>query len=287
MVRFSLLSIMLAISSLSFGQFARGNSWSYTIYAGASNLLSDLGGSDLNGSTGIRDINMKAFRPALGLGLQHHRNNVNYTADIILTRLVGNDAYTDAPGRQIRNLSVRTDVVEASLKAEILPFKHNKVLNGFYLNGGIGAFYFQPKANYNDDWYKLRPLGTEGQNYLTGQRPYNVVSMVIPFGYGYKFQLNRWSTLKLDFSLRKTFTDYIDDVSGVYANTASISESGGAIAGILADRSVNGMTEGGQRGNGSSNDNYFLIGLKFERTLGKSKYDDCTNFEIPSRRKKH
>ena len=287
MVRFSLMSIMLAISSLSFGQFARGNSWSYTVYVGASNMLGDLGGSDLIGSSSIRDIDMKAFRPALGLGLQRHRNNVNYTADIIITRLVGDDAFTDAPGRQIRNLSVRTDLVEASLKAEILPFKHNKVLKGIYINGGVGAFYFQPKANFNDDWYKLRPLGTEGQNYLADQNPYKLVSMVIPFGYGYKFQLNRWSTLKLDVSLRKTFTDYLDDVSGLYANNSSISESGGSIAGILADRSVSGMTEGSQRGNGQSNDNYFLIGLKFERTLGKSKYDDCTNFEIPSRRKKH
>ena len=281
------MSLMLAISSLSFGQFARGNSWSYTVYLGASNMFSDLGGNSEPGTSDFRDLDFQAFRPALGIGLQHHRNRINYTADVVVTRLVGDDAFTDVGGRQIRNLSVRTDLVEASLKAEVLPFKNNKILKGFYVNGGVGAFYFQPKANYNDDWYKLRPLGTEGQNYLSDKNTYSIVSMIIPFGYGYKFQLNRWSTLKLDISLRKTFTDYIDDVSTVYANANSIAESGGAIAGILADRSANTMSEGSQRGNNQSNDNYFLIGLKFERTLGKSRYNECTNFELPAKRKKH
>lgn len=287
MVRFSLLSLALAASSLSFGQFARGNSWSYTVYLGTSNMLSDLGGSDLTGTSDFKDLDFKAFRPAVGVGLQHHRNSINYTADIIVTRLVGNDAFTNANGRQVRNLSVRTDLVEASVKGEVLPFKHKKLLKGLYLNGGIGAIYFQPKASYDDTWYKLRPLGTEGQNYMADKKPYSVMSVIIPFGYGYKFQLNRWSTLKLDFSLRKSFTDYLDDVSTDYANSNSISESGGSIAGILADRSTSGMLEGSQRGSDKRNDNYFLVGLKFERTLGKTKYNECTNFEIPSRKKKH
>ena len=73
----------------------------------------------------------------------------------------------------------------------------------------------------------------------------------------------------------------------MYANTGAISESGGAIAGLLADRSVNGINEGSTRGNAQSKDNYFLIGLKFERIIGGAKYDECTNFEIPSRKKKH
>jgi hypothetical protein len=286
MVRFSLLSIMLAISSLSFGQFARGNSWSYTVYLGASNMLSDLGGSDLDGSSDFRDLDLQSTRPAIGIGFQHHRSHINYTADLLVTRLIGNDAFSNSIGRSGRNLSVRTDLVEASLKAEILPFKNKSVLKGLYFNGGIGGMYFQPKAEHNGDWYKLRPLGTEGQNYLSDAKPYKTVSMIIPFGYGYKFQIGHWTTIKLDMSLRKTFTDYLDDVSTVYGNSASISEAGGSIAGILSDRSVNGMAEGSQRGSEKRNDNYFLVGLKFERTLGKSKYDDCTNFELAPKKKK-
>ncbi|MFT5724469.1 MAG: hypothetical protein ACI9JN_001588 [Bacteroidia bacterium] len=287
MVRFRLLSLALAISTVSFGQFTRGNSWSYTVYLGASNMLGDLGGSDQSASQHLKDVNFKAFRPAIGIGLQHHRNRINYTADVVLTRLIGNDAFSNASGRSIRNLSVRTDLVEVSLKAEILPFKNNNILKGLYINAGVGGIYFQPKAEFNGDWYKLRPLGTEGQNFLPNAKPYKTVSAIIPFGYGYKFNIGRWSTLKVDFSLRKTFTDYLDDVSTVYANTSAISEAGGSIAGLLSDRSTTGMTEGSQRGNNKHNDNYFLIGLKFEHILGSKKYNSCTNFEIPSRQKNH
>lgn len=287
MVRFSLLSIALAISTVSFGQFARGNSWSYTIYLGASNMLGDLGGGDLNRTSSIQDVDFKAFRPAIGVGVQHHRNGVNFTADLVATQLYASDEFTNNIGRTNRNLSVRTDLIEATLKTEILPFKHHRLLKGVYLNGGIGAFYFQPKANYNDTWYKLRPLGTEGQNYISDMKPYSSLSMVIPFGTGYKFQMNRWTTMKLDLSFRKSFTDYLDDVSTVYADNNAITEAGGSIAGVLADRSSTGMATGSQRGNNQRNDNYFLVGLKFERTIGKSKYNDCTNFELPSKNKKH
>ncbi|MFT7591096.1 MAG: hypothetical protein ACI9UJ_001017 [bacterium] len=287
MVRFSLLSLALAISSVSFGQFAKGNTWSYTVYLGASNMLSDLGGNGTTGKSDFRDVDYQAFRPAVGIGLQHHRKHLTLSTDIVVTRLVGDDAFTSASGRNVRNLSVRTDLVEASLKSEILPFKNAQKFKGLYLNAGIGGIYFQPKAEYDGDWYKLRPLGTEGQNYIDGANRYNTISMILPFGTGYKFQIGRNSTLKLDFSFRKTFTDYLDDVSTVYANTLAITESGGAIAGILADRSENGLAEGSARGSDQSKDNYFLVGLKFERIIGAAKYNECTNFEIPSRKKKH
>ncbi len=286
MVRFIFLSFTLGFSSLAFGQFTNGNSWSYSFYLGASNMLSDLGGNGENSYSDFRDIDYQALRPAIGIGVQHHNSNVTYSSELLFTQLVGNDAHTNNNSRSARNLSVRTDLIEANIKSEIMPFKKGNRFAGVYFNAGLGGIYFQPKAKYDGTWYKLRPLGTEGQNYISGLSPYKKFSVVIPFGTGYKFHLNRFTTLKVDLSLRKSFTDYLDDVSTTYGSTAQIAEAGGSIAGILSNRSGLSTMEGSQRGNPQSKDNYYFIGVKLERTIGAKKYDDCTNFEIPSRKSK-
>lgn len=284
MVRTLGILIAVLVAQTSFGQFSSKTSWSYTLYLGGSNLLGDLGGGSSEGKSDFRDLDVRSTRPAIGVGLQRHTNNFTLSTDLIVTQLYGNDAYSNEASRAARNLSVRTDLVEASMKAEFLPFTKT-ALKGLYVNGGIGGIYYQPKALYNDEYIKLRPLGTEGQNYMTDKSVYNTYSVVIPFGVGYKFQLNRHHTLKLDFAFRKSFTDYLDDVSTEYANSAALAEAGGSLAPILADRSVNGMREGSVRGNSDNMDNYFFVGLKFEKRIGAKRYDDCTNFELPKRRR--
>ncbi len=286
MVRISLLSVALLSSLISFGQFNNHKSWSYSFYLGASNMVGDLGGSDVSNAMAFQDIDLQATRPALGISIQRHVGRVTFAGNLVATQLVGNDAFTSLRGRNQRNLSVRTDLVELNAQAEFYPFSARSKLSGFYVNAGIGGIYFQPKAQYDNTWYKLRPLGTEGQNYIAGMQPYNTFNLVIPFGYGYKFPVGRFTTVKLDVGLRKTFTDYLDDVSTVYADPAQLAESGGAIAATLADRSVQGYEVGSQRGGANRNDSYFMVGIKIARTIGSRKFDDCTNFEIPLHRSK-
>jgi hypothetical protein len=284
MVRISLLSVALLSSLISYGQFNNHKSWSYSLYVGASNMVGDLGGSDVSNGTAIQDIDLRATRPAIGVSLQRHVGRVTFVSNLFVTQLVGNDAFTSLKGRNQRNLSVRTDLVELNAQAELYPFSARSKLNGFYINAGVGGIYFQPKAKYEDTWYKLRPLGTEGQNYIAGMQPYKTFSVVIPFGYGYKFPVGRFTTLKVDVGLRKTFTDYLDDVSTVYADPAQLAESSGAMAATLADRSTFGYEVGSQRGGAENKDAYFMVGIKLARTLGSKKFDDCTNFEIPLHR---
>ncbi len=287
MVRLTIFSLALFTSFLSFGQFGNQNTWSYSLYLGGSNMLGDLGGSNQSGTSGIKDIDLNAVRAAVGGGLHYHVRNMTYGANVFFTHLVGDDAFTDIQGRTDRNLSVRTDLIEANFLVEIAPFKSFPILNRVYFNGGIGGAYFQPKAKYNDEWVKLRPLGTEGQNFLNGQGQYSKVAFVIPFGAGYKFRVGQFTSINLDLSMRKTFTDYLDDVSTVYANSAAIAaEAGGQVASALADRSVTGFAEGSQRGSANSNDNYFFVGLKFQRTIGAKRLGSCTNFDAPNRKTK-
>lgn len=284
MVRLTIFSLALFSSLVSFGQFSTQNTWSYSIYLGGSNMMSDLGGSDYANTSTFRDIDLQASRLALGLGLQYNVKALSFGLSVKGTQLVGDDAYTSLPGRADRNLSVRTDLLEAAFTFEVMPFQSTPVLNRMYFGTGIGGSYFQPKAEFNDEWYKLRPLGTEGQNYLADAQPYSSMTVVIPFTVGYKIPVGSYSTLNIDLGLRKTFTDYLDDVSTVYANSTAIAEAGGPIAATLADRSATGFAEGSQRGNSESNDSYFFIGLKFQRVIGANKMTSCTNFDDPNRK---
>lgn len=82
-----------------------------------------------------------------------------------------------------------------------------------YIFGGLGLFMFNPQA----DGVFLRDLGTEGQNVgFDGRSPYQTTQLAIPFGLGFKYSLNTRLGVAVEWGLRKTFTDYIDDVSTTY-----------------------------------------------------------------------
>lgn len=83
-----------------------------------------------------------------------------------------------------------------------------------YIFGGIGVFTFNPKSH---DGVVLQPLGTEGQNENFDDRnPYSKVGISIPFGVGFKYSISERFGLGIEWGMRKTFTDYVDDVSKSY-----------------------------------------------------------------------
>ncbi|MFN8319760.1 MAG: hypothetical protein U0V54_10100 [Saprospiraceae bacterium] len=86
----------------------------------------------------------------------------------------------------------------------------------------------------------------------------------------FKWDLNRDISFNIEFSTRRLFTDYIDDVSTVYADNATILNRRGDIAAQLADRSlVDGIgVAGRQRGNSRDNDTLLFIGFGVMRYLG-------------------
>ncbi|MEO8734181.1 MAG: hypothetical protein ABI373_07610 [Flavobacteriales bacterium] len=73
-------------------------------------------------------------------------------------------------------------------------------------------------------------------------------------------------TVGLELQYTKTFTDYIDDVSGIYYNNDSIAAARGPVAAHLADPSLGdiaGQTATGQqRGQPKHKDGYMF--LKFD-----------------------
>jgi opacity protein-like surface antigen len=82
-----------------------------------------------------------------------------------------------------------------------------------YIFGGVGMFFFNPKA----DGVELKEMGTEGQNIgFEGRKPYSKSSFSIPFGIGVKYSLTKKIGIGFEWTIHKTFTDYIDDISTSY-----------------------------------------------------------------------
>jgi hypothetical protein len=284
MRRLMIFILTAGVGTSSFGQTFHKNSWSYNFFLGGSNLLGDLGGGSAEGSSGPKDFDLKAVRPAIGIGTSYNMRGLSLGTNLLYTRLVGNDAFSQSDSRSERNLSVRTDLVELNVIGEIRPFGSTPVLKRLYFTAGVGGIFYQPKAELNDEWIKLRPLGTEGQ-LIDGGKAYSKFDIVIPYGVGYKFPLGESMTLNLDLGIRKTFTDYLDDVSTVYVDNATLLEIGGETAAQLADRSTLSFAEGAQRGGAENDDSYFIVGLKFEKTIG-GRQTSCFYDDVPNSRKR-
>lgn len=171
--------------------------------------------------------------------------------------------------RKARNLSFQSNIFEGSLLLEFnfLPYHFTMKDAGFtpYLAGGFTVFHFSPKAQYKGGWYPLQTLGTEGQ--APGEE-YSLVQPGIFLGGGFKIDLNRNIAIQIEISTRFLFTDYLDDVSGEYANIRLIEGYRGSLSSVaagLSDRSPEvgeriGQ-EGRQRGDVKTTDSYMSIGI--------------------------
>jgi hypothetical protein len=129
--------------------------------------------------------------------------------------VMGDDAVSKT--NENRNLKFRSRVTEFSLVAEFNFFEYftgsKRDVVSPYIFGGAGVFLFDPEA----DGVALRDIGTEGQQSgFEGRSPYNRYSLAVPFGLGVKFSINSRLALTAEWGMRKTFTDYLDDVSKTY-----------------------------------------------------------------------
>ena len=89
------------------------------------------------------------------------------------------------------------------------------------------------------------------------------------FGGGFKIDLSYEWSLNFEISGRHTFTDYLDDVSTVYADKDDLLQQRGELAVALSDRSLAlpGMEDsklgepGTQRGDSTTKDVYVMMGV--------------------------
>jgi hypothetical protein len=262
--------------------------------AGAANLLGDLGGADQIGTHLMKDLEISLTRPMAAVG---YRYKLSPTMAIKgyggWARLTGNDLLTAEPSRNNRNISFRTNIITASAQFEYsiieekVKSRYSRRGKKFPLNvyffGGFGFFYFNPEGKYYDGkWYKLKPLNTEGQG-LAGSEgtDYSLFQFCVPLGIGFKFPINREWSIGLEYSITKTFTDYIDDVSTTYYDNDAIRAAYGDVAAYFADPSTTptrdatipgGTNPGEKRGETTYNDSFMFAWLHVSyKITGSSK----------------
>ena len=120
-----------------------------------------------------------------------------------------------------RNLSFTTAINEVytGLEISLLDISVKKISP--FLYGGISIFHFNPwaKDNNGEKTY-LKPLSTEGQGLaqFPEQKPYNLTQLALAFGGGVKYAVNDALFISIELSQRKSFTDYVDDVSSNYVD---------------------------------------------------------------------
>ena len=159
-----------------------------------------------------------------------------------------------------RDLNFESKIMDISAVAEFNFFDYftgsKRDVISPYIFGGVGFFTFNPESN----GVELNSLGTEGQNIgFDGRSPYNLYSFCLPFGFGLKYSLNSRLSLGVEWGMRKTLTDYLDDVSTTYyLNGETIDPSN--VAESLSDPSrIHKPNQ--ERGNPATRDWYNFSGV--------------------------
>ena len=227
---------------------------------------------DLNPSNPLKN----RFQIAQG---GYFRNNINSRVSIRLQIMDGYieawDEDSEVSWAQNRNLHFRNRIQEFSVLGEINYIDHvlgnpTNRLTGF-LTTGIAFFTHDPESmDSYGNWHPLQPLGTEGQGWVDGTEYYQLSGIALPFGMGFKINLGSTMSFQMEWGMRKTWTDYLDDVSTSYVNSVDLRIERGELSAELADRIValpDGVTssEGLQRGDPGRDDKYgyFLASVSF------------------------
>lgn len=311
---FILVTLSLFLSANSFSQsLIFGNEKTKVevgINIGPSFFLGDLGGTRGKGTGFIKDVNLSLTKIMKGAFLDVYPNDwlgIRVAAE--LGELEGNDGIIDTKGvnelwRKQRNLDFRTNLSEAYIATEIFPLM---LLNSGeesykprlrpYGVIGVGVFHFNPQGSLTDangvtTWYYLQPLHTEGEGFAEypDRKNYALTQVNIPMGFGAKYFVSDRVTLSLEVLHRKTFTDYIDDVSTTYIDPnlfdKYLSPQNAIIARQISDKvygivtpTVTRYAPGTQRGDASQNDAYFSVFLKVGVRLG-TIFDNIYNRRV-------
>jgi hypothetical protein len=196
-----------------------------------------------------------AQRSELGFGL----GTFTYTGDLVRTYKF---KYSKPAATFIyrsnlsKVVSFRTSITAGKIAASEKPIDafakaRNASFNLFLLEGSLTFEYHF--LNWHDVKRPLRytpymfaGMGLFGiSGYESKPVPYSNVQVAIPFGIGFKYIMNpKWYTA-VEIGIRKTFFDYIDNISGTVDQT----------------------NKNYQSGNPNDFDNYFFLGISLTRTF--------------------
>jgi len=175
---------------------------------------------------------------------------------------------------RLRNLDFTSKLSEASLLFEYILFDLYEYKVSPYFFAGIGTFKFSPYTfDHNGNIIMLAEQSTEGQGFYKDRKDYKLQQLCFPFGGGVQWALSPRQRLAFEIGIRKTNTDYLDDVSTTYVDQNLLSQKKGGTASNIAyrgDEIPGGGTypsEGTIRGNPDNKDWYMFSGISYRFSL--------------------
>lgn len=186
-----------------------------------------------------------------------------------------------------RSLQFKSEITELATVAEFnfLPYFTGSRKNFItpYLFGGVGVVFHNPKVGD----VKLRDKYTEGQEdaeFLnpdnSADRNYSTAAFCVPFGVGVKYSFSKRIAMSLEWGMRKTWSDYMDDVSQTYYQFADAYPEGSDEYNDLLYSDPNMDHEPNmQRGNSSTNDWYSFAGLTITYNINLKNRNKCSDFQ--------
>lgn len=252
-------------------------------------FLGDLGGNAGKGSLFVKDINLPLTKMAKGININVYPQEwIGIRLSATSGQLEAADSVINAKGgdemlRKERNLSFRSKLFEAYGALEIyptIPFEKYDGLQGKlrpYGVIGFGMFHFNPQGQYTAPdgtkaWVDLQPLRLEGEGMdeYPERGMYKLTQQEFLLGAGFKYYLSETFYLGFEVLHRKTFTDYLDDVSTDYIDPMlfdkylAVEQS--EVAHQMYNKTANSYmrtSTGEGRGNSNNNDAFFSSIIKF------------------------
>ncbi|HXB31603.1 MAG TPA: DUF6089 family protein [Puia sp.] len=259
---------LLLYSFLLLPGLVQAQRWHINITGGVSNYS-----GDLQAKAYTFDQSFFAF----GAGAQYDiTRNFSAISNIYIMKVGASDQYNNS-NLVFRNLSFQSNIIEWNLVGEYSFMDITQKKFSPFIFGGIAVFHFNPYA-YDTTGQKvyLRPLSTEGEGLpqYPGQKPYSLTQFAIPFGGGIKFRVSENVVLAYEVGFRKTFTDYIDDVSTIYVDKTILQNAKGPLAVEMAYRAnelkggdPNYPPAGTERGGPKYKDMYYYTGIRVSIAL--------------------
>ena len=237
--------------------------WNVNLFGGFSNY---------NGDLQSQNYTTQQSHLSFGAGIQYDLNpHFSLLSNLTYGKVGASDSYSPFADLRARNLSFETNIGEWNVLVEynLFDLRDHRVTP--YVFVGAAVFHFNPYA-YDTTGKKvyLRPLSTEGEglSQYPGRKEYALTQVSIPFGGGIKYRISDRIVIAYEIGMRKTFTDYLDDVSTRYVDQGTLLAARGGEAVEMAYRG-NQLAKGNPypaagtiRGGSNKKDWYYMSGLR-------------------------
>ena len=139
---------------------------------------------------------------------------------------------------------------------------------------GLDVALFNPTGIYKGKEYNLQPLGTGGQLIDSTKGLYSLMALGYFVNFKLKYQINRFNSLGIHFSIHRSMSDYLDDVGpDEYPdiNTLMLKTKSDPIAAAYFSNPSSRVVTMGQLRNSptKASDGYINFGIFYSRRLFK------------------